>query len=237
MIASYAIVFARAIGFVFRAPGFSHPSLPHVVRAALALFLTVAIAPSVREIRMTGVFFATALVTEFLIGSAIGTAAAVLYDGAYAGGRIIDDYVGVKAIAPSVALVAPSGFGRVWSIAFTGALFLSGGYRYVVECIGYSFTKLPPGTILNGLAWGHFAQALATSIVGVGAAIAAPSVALAFVMQIGLAALSRVIPRFSSFALAFPLVYGVVLLATCAAIPLAAGAAIHPMLSFPEPIR
>ena len=51
--------------------------------------------------------------------------AASLYDGAYAGGRAVDDYVGVKAIAPSVQLVAPSGFGRIWSLAFTGGFFLT----------------------------------------------------------------------------------------------------------------
>jgi len=42
-------------------------------------------------------------------------------DGAYAGGRTVDDYLCVKAIAPSVQIVAHSGFGRVWSLVFTGA--------------------------------------------------------------------------------------------------------------------
>ncbi|MHB8480009.1 MAG: hypothetical protein ACYDA5_06340, partial [Vulcanimicrobiaceae bacterium] len=41
----------------------------------------------------------------------VGFAAALVYDGAYAGGRLIDDYVGIRAIAPSIDLVAPSGYG------------------------------------------------------------------------------------------------------------------------------
>ncbi len=72
---------------------------------------------------------------------------------AYAGGRIVDDYVGVKAIAPSLVLVAPSGYGRVWSLAFTGAFFLTGAYRIVLFGFAQSFARIPLGGALRAGDW------------------------------------------------------------------------------------
>jgi flagellar biosynthesis protein FliR len=146
--------------------------------------------------------------------------AAVVYDGAYAGGRVLDDYVGVKAIAPNVQLVAPSGFGRLWSLAFTGSYVLTGAYRIAIPAFAASFTRVPPGAPFDAHAWLAFATNLASTIVLVGASVAAPAIALAFVLQLSLAALARTIPRFSGFALAFPLVFGAVLLVCIASIPL-----------------
>ncbi|HTU69639.1 MAG TPA: flagellar biosynthetic protein FliR [Candidatus Baltobacteraceae bacterium] len=233
MTASVLLVFARCAGFAARAPGFSHPSVPHPLRAGIALLLTVAIAPGVRATHLAGIALAIALVVEFLLGSAIGMGASLLYDGAYAGGRMLDDYVGVKAIAPNVQLVAPSGFGRIWSIAFTGGYFLLGAYRLTILALAESFERIPPGAPFDPHAWLAFAASLASTIVLVAFAVAAPSIALAFVVQIALAALSRTIPRFAGFSLSFPLVFGAVLLVTAVSIPLLAARAAHPILLYP----
>ncbi len=227
------LVFARCAGFASRAPGFSHPSVPHALRAGVALVLTVAIAPGVRGAHPDGIALVVALVVEFLLGAAIGMGASLLYDGAYAGGRMLDDYVGVKAIAPSVQLVAPSGFGRVWSIAFTGGYFLFGAYRITVLAFSESFAHIAPGAPFDPHEWLAFAATLASTIVLVAVAVAAPAVALAFVVQVGLAALARAIPRFVGFSLSFPLVFGAVLLVTMVSVPLLAARAAHPILLYP----
>jgi flagellar biosynthetic protein FliR len=231
--ATALLVFARCAGFASRAPGFSHPSVPHSVRAGLALFLTMAIAPGVRVSHADGIPLIVALVTEFLLGSAIGIGASLLYDGAYAGGRMLDDYVGVKAIAPSLQLVAPSGFGRVWSLAFTGGYFLLGAYRITLLAFAQSFVRFAPGAPLEAHAWATFAASLASTIVLVAVAVAAPAIALAFVVQVALAALARTIPRFASFLLSFPLVFGAVLLVTAVSLPLLAARSAHPILLYP----
>ena len=232
------LVFARCAGFAFRAPGFSHPSVPAPVRAGIALFLTIAISPGVHAVReFDGIALIVALVTEFLLGSAIGIAASLLYDGAYAGGRVLDDYVGVKAIAPNVQLVAPSGYGRVWSIAFTGGFFLLGAYRVVLLALANSFARVAPGAPFDAHAWAPFIISLATTIVLIALSVAAPAIALAFVVQIALGALSRTIPRFASFSLSFPLVFGAVLIVTAISVPLLAAQAGHPILTFPGAMR
>jgi len=208
-----------------------------MLRAGLAFALTVAIVPGVRVRLLDGVGLIVAVMIEFALGTAIGMAASLIYDGAYAGGRMLDDYVGVKAIAPNVDLVAPSGFGRIWSVAFTGGYFLFGAYRPAVATFAASFERIVPGAPFDAHAWGPFAVSVATTIVTVALAVAAPAIALAFVTQIALAALARTVPRFATFTLSFPLVFGVVLIVTALSIPLAAARAAHPLVFIPGVVR
>jgi flagellar biosynthesis protein FliR len=229
------LIFARCAGFVFRAPGFSHPSVPPPVRAGFALTLALAIAPGAERVSAAfdGLGVVIALLAEFLLGSAIGMTASLVYDAAYAGGRVVDDYVGVKALAPSLQLVAPSGFGRVWSLAFTGGYFLSGAYRLVLLAFARSFQSIPLGAPLHAAGWARYAGEYAATIVLVAVQVAAPAVALAFVVQLGVGALSRVIPRFGSFTLAFPLAYAAALIASAVAMPIVAEHLPPPVLSAP----
>lgn len=228
------LVFARCAGFAFRAPGFSHPSVTPAVRAALAALLTLSM-PDVRAGRADAGALVPALAIEFLIGSAIGLAASIVYDGAYAGGRAVDDYVGVKSIAPSLQLVAPSGFGRVWSLAYTGGFFLTGAYRPTMLAFANTFHRLPVGSYVDPHGWSVFAASLAGTIVAVAVAVAAPAIALSFVVQIALGALSRAVPRFGSFTLTFPLTFGAAIVATVLAAPAVPLSAFAPIV--PLPVR
>jgi flagellar biosynthetic protein FliR len=215
------LVFARCAGFAFRAPGFAHPSVTPALRAGLAAFLAIATAPSAGSALgpIEGLAVVPAFALEFLIGSAIGMTASLVYDGAYAGGRAVDDYVGVKAIAPSLQLVAPSGFGRMWSLAYTGGFFLSGAYRVTILAFAHGFARLAPGSAVDAHAWSAYAGALAAGIASVGVAVAAPAIGSAFVAQTALGALSRAVPRFGSFTLAFPLAFAAALVATVLGVP------------------
>lgn len=229
------LVFARCAGFTFRAPGLSHPSVPGPLRAGFALVLAIAIASGAERAprAIDGAALVIALLTEFLLGGAIGMTASLIYDAAYAGGRVVDDYVGVKAIAPSLQLVAPSGFGRVWSLAFTGGFFLSGSYRAVLLGFGESFARMPVGAAMHANGWIGYAAAFASTMVLVALQVAAPAIALAFVVQIALGSLSRVIPRFGSFTLAFPLAFAAALVATAVAVPVFAQRLPAPLLDIP----
>lgn len=225
------LTLARCTGFVFRAPGFSHPSVPAPLRAGFAAALAMAIlsAPHASA-HVAGIAaMLLALVVEFLVGGAIGMTASLIYDAAYAGGRVVDDYVGMRAIAPSLQLVAPSGFGRVWSLAFTGGFFLSGAYRLALLGFAQSFTRIPIGGGIHAASWSAYASGFAATFVVVALAIAAPAVGLAFVAQIGIGALSRVVPRFGSFTLAFPLAFAAAIVATAIAVPLVTARAPAPL--------
>ena len=222
------LVFARCAGFVFRAPGFSHPDVPAPVRAGFAYVLSLALAHALAaNVRLgSGIVFAVA--GETLIGAAIGTAASMLYDGAYAGGRALDDYVGIRASVPSANVSAGAGFGRLWSLAFAAAFFELGGYRVALEAFADTFRTLPPAALVAPAHLQTFGVALPQTLLRAALYVAAPAIGIALVAQFALAVVARVVPRFSTFTLAFPVVFGCVVLATIAALPFVLQAAAAP---------
>jgi flagellar biosynthesis protein FliR len=231
------LVFARCVGFALRAPGFSHPSVVPAVRAGLALFLALAITPAVTATPLDGLLLVLAFANEVVVGGTIGMVASLIYDAAYAGGRAVDDYVGVKALAPNLALVAPSGFGRVWSLAYTGAFFLLGGYRVTLPAFAESFARIPLGLPLASHAWGPYVIGFASAALLVALGVAAPAIGLSYVVQIALGALSRAVPRFGNVTLTFPLGFAAALIATVLGVPLFIAHAGVPTLSFPQPAK
>lgn len=205
-----------------------------MVRAGLALVLTIAMLPAVRAVHSSaGIAFAFAIALDFGIGAAIGIAASVLYDGAYAGGRALDDYVGIRGSVPNAQIFAGAGFGRIWSLVFTAGFFLLGGYRVLIFAFSRSFESVPPGGAVSAHALYLYGVALPVSIIEAALLVAGPAIALVFVAQFTLGALTRVIPRFASFTLSFPIVFGAALAATIIAVPLLFGQSAVPWLRVP----
>ena len=190
-----------------------------MVRAGFALMFTFALLPGVRAVTVDGVALVAALTLECAIGGAIGIAAAILYDGAYAGGRALDDYVGIRGSVPNAQIYAPSGFGRIWSLVFTAGFFLLGGYRIAVAAYAHTLDVLPPGHVPATRELYAYALMLPATIVEAALMVAGPAIALVFVAQIALGALARVTPRFSGFTLTFPIMFGAALLATIVCVP------------------
>ncbi len=83
----------------------------------------------------------------------------------------------------------------------------------------------------------RFGLALPATILRAALLVAAPAIAVAAALQLALAAVARVVPRFSSFTLAFPIVFGAALLVTIAAIPLLAPLGARPWLVLPWSAR
>jgi flagellar biosynthesis protein FliR len=156
-----------------------------------------------------------------------------LYDGAYAGGRALDDYVGIRGSVPGAQFFAASGFGRVWSMVFTAGFFLLGAYRVVIYAFSRSFESVPPGGIPATHALFQYAIALPASIMEAALLVAGPAIALVFVVQLTLGALTRVIPRFASFTLSFPIVFAVAIIATVLAVPMLFTTSATPWLRVP----
>jgi flagellar biosynthetic protein FliR len=225
------LVFARCAGFVFRAPGFSHPDVPPPVRAGFAFMLSLAFTRAyAATARVPHDGFVVAIAIETLLGAAIGTAASMLYDGAYAGGRALDDYVGIKASVPNANVAAGAGFGRLWSLAFVTGFFVLGGYRVALEAFAHAFESLPPGALASSRDLQTFVLTLPATLARAALFVAGPAIGVAFVLQFSLAIIARLVPRLSTFTLAFPIVFGSVLLATIAALPWALGASGRPWM-------
>jgi flagellar biosynthetic protein FliR len=226
------LVFARCAGFAFRAPGFSHPAVPPPLRAGFAYALALALAPaSLRAAHLPrDGAFGLALAAEAALGAALGTAASLLYDGAYAGGRLVDDYVGIRANAPSSNLAASSGFGRLWSLAFVAGFFTLGGDHLALHAFAATFDTLPAGVLVSAPQLATFAVALPATLVRAALFIGGPAFVCAFAGQVALAALARVVPRLSPFTLSFGVAFALALLATLLTLPALAPLSARPWL-------
>ena len=228
------LVFARAAGLVSRAPAFAHPGVPTVVRAGFAFALALAVAPHVASVSaMDLAAFTFALAGEFAVGAAIGFGASLLYDGAYYAGRTIDDYLGVRGSVPGANVTSAQAFGRLWSSAFLIAFVLLDGWVPVVRAFASSFDHVAAGAFVAAAAWERFALALPATILRAAVVVAAPAIAVAASLQLVLAAVARVVPRFSSFTLAFPVTFAAAVLVTLATLPLVAPLGARPWLVFP----
>jgi flagellar biosynthetic protein FliR len=228
------LVFARAAGLVARAPGFSHPSVPPAVRAAFALALSFVIAPSIAPVRgLDLISFTVAIAGDFALGAAIGFGASLLYDGAYFAGRTIDDYLGVRGSVPGAHVTSAQAFGRLWSSVFLAAFVLLDGWVPVVRAFAGSFAHVAPGAFADGSGWMRYALALPATILRAAFVVAAPAIAVAAALQLSLAAVARVVPRFSSFTLAFPATFAAGLLVTVATLAALTPLGAHPWLVVP----
>jgi flagellar biosynthetic protein FliR len=231
---AYALVFARCAGFVFRAPGFSHPAVPPLVRVGLALVLALGMAPAVRAPGgLATSSFVLAIALETAIGALIGLAASVLYDGISAGARALDDYVGIQDSVRLAANASGDAFSKLWTITFVAAFFVFGGYQLLLVVFAGGFRALPPGTLLQPGHLMDLAVSLPALAIRAALVVAGPGILLGFLAQLALGAVARVIPRFASFTLTFPIVFGIVLLATLVTLPFAAGMAARPWLHLP----
>jgi flagellar biosynthetic protein FliR len=225
------LIFARCVGFVFRAPGFSHPDVPPPLRAGFAFVLALALERGVHERpAIPGGGFVAAVASEALVGAAMGTAASLLYDGAFSGGRALDDYVGIRASVPSADVAAGAGFGRLWSLAFATGFFVLGGDRIALAALARTFASLPPGALVDAHGLRTFALALPQTLARAALFVAGPALLVALLAQVGLAVVARLVPRFSTFSLAFGVVFAGALLATVATLPALLQASARPWM-------
>jgi flagellar biosynthesis protein FliR len=116
---------------------------------------------------------------------------------------------------------------------FLAAFVLLGGWIPVVEAFADSFAHVGPAAFVARDAWLRFALALPSTILHAAFLVAAPAIAVACASQLALAAVARVVPRFASFTLAFPIVLTGALLVTLAAVPLLAPLGARPVLVVP----
>ena len=232
------LVFARAAGLVARAPGFSHPSVPPMVRAGFALALAFAVAPHVAAAPALDLAaFSLAIAGDVAIGAAIGIGASLLYDGAYFAGRTIDDYLGVRGSVPGANVTSAQAFGRLWSATFLAAFLLLDGWVPVVHAFAGSFDRVGVAAWPSDGAWLRFAAGLPVTMLRAAFVVAAPAIAVAATLQLALAAVARVVPRFSSFSLTFPIVFAAALVVTVAAVPLLIPLGARPWLVLPWDAR
>jgi flagellar biosynthetic protein FliR len=178
----------------------------------LGIGLAIGVAPRVAvgyESLATGPFL-LALLTQLLVGLALGFLVFLVFAAVQSAGALVDLFGGftlAQAYDPQ-SQVNGAQFTRLFQMAALALLFASGGYQLIVAGLVRSFDAVPlTGTFdLGGLA-----SVLVTALTQMflsSLQIAGPLVVVLFLADVGLGLLTRVAPALNAFQMGFPIKIG-----------------------------
>ncbi len=201
----------RALGIVMVLPLPGGRGLPTPLRAALSFLLGGALASAV-PLSPTGpassgtTDLALAAVHEVLLGLAMGLTGRIVLSAAELAGRVIAGEVGLNA-APGFDVPVPA---QEPLPSFTGLFagllfFTTHAHEGVLTAFARSFEIAPAG--LGGLAPGAAATltGAVAALLELALRIAAPFIALNFVITLGFAILGRAVPKMNVFIVSYAL--------------------------------
>lgn len=218
------LAFFRVAGLMLIAPLFSARMVPRMVRAALAVLLTVLLVPALPPVPSTMIVGPAELATELIVGLGIGLGAAVMIGGAELAGDILAVQTGLSG---GTALDPLTGQGtgvlsQLLGLTVLLLLLVTNGHLVLIEALAASYTIVPIG-------WAFDLTGGVLELVGTmsllfsqGLQFAAPIIASVTVGYMALGVLARTSPQLNMLAVAFPLQIGLGLLVLGASLPLAA---------------
>ncbi|GAA4111908.1 flagellar biosynthetic protein FliR [Nocardioides fonticola] len=206
----------RIIAWLAVVPPFSTRAVPAMAKVVLGLGLSFAVAPTLgaSTIPVDTPGLIMVVVTQVLIGLAMGFLTSLLFAAVAAAGSVIDVFGGF-ALAQGfdpLGMQMNTVFGKFHQMLATMLLFATGGHLLVLGGLLRSFELLPLGDSPdvsggNDLLVRAFTVFFVTTV-----QIALPMVAVLFVVDLGLALMTKVAPQLNAINVMFPAKIGLTLL-------------------------
>lgn len=200
----------RAIGVVLVLPAPGARALPAPLRGAIGLLLAGllgGVVPRAPDLALvTWGPLATAAAGEVVVGLALGFVGRAFFAAAELGGRLIANEAGLVA-APGFDVPTPSQEPLPSFIgAFATLLFFGfGGHEIVLAAFARSFELAPAGAAALGPEAPGTFIAVSARVIELGLHLAAPFIALNFVITLAFAILSRAVPKMNVFIVSYAL--------------------------------
>ncbi|MEO6995289.1 MAG: flagellar biosynthetic protein FliR [Lacunisphaera sp.] len=215
---TWMMVLLRSIGIVMLLPTLAGRPLPVTVRMGLSLCLATLVAgivpPANLPLGSWPLVYAAA--GEVIMGLAMGFVARMTFSAVEMTGRIITSEIGFVA-SPGLGVPEPANEPLAAFLAvFTGVIFFAlGGHLTAITAFARSFSFAPPGHPLFQSAAPEFFIAITGHVLELGLRMAAPFIALNFLVTLAFSVLGRAVPKMNVFVLSFSvrLFVGLILLA------------------------
>lgn len=208
---AFFLIFARMGAMTMALPGIGDRSVPPRIRLVFALAMSLIFYPLVDKLfpaLPTSLYgMISAMVTEMLVGLAIGFSVKIIISALQFAGTAIAFQTGL-AFAQSVDPAngtQSSLFGTFLSMLSVALIFATDLHHLLLAAMHDSYTLFRPGSVMPT---GDLAEAAIKTVTGsfrVAIQLSGPFLAFGTIFYLGIGVLSRLIPQVQVFFLAMPL--------------------------------
>lgn len=201
---TWLMVFMRSLGVILQLPVLVGRPIPVAVRVGICVCLATLMAGVVPMAKVPETLPALVGATagEILLGLALGFVGRLAFGAVEMAGRIISIEIGLTA-TPGMGVPEPSTepIAALLSALAVVLYFLFGGHQLLLSTLAYSFKVTHAGSpAIDALAFDAVIRATA-HVIELGLRIAAPFIAMNFLVTLAFAAMGRAVPKMSVFIL------------------------------------
>lgn len=226
---AFLLASVRIMAWLAVVPPFSGRTVPPMAKMVLALGLSFAAVPNGDRIPLDTFSLLMNVLTQVLIGVAMGFATYLLIGAVAAAGSLVDVFGGFSLAQgfDPMSMNSNTVFGKFHQALATTLLFVSGGYLMVIGGLLKTFDYLPLGTSPD---WDGADEVILTAFglfFTTAVQIALPLIAVLVIADLGLALLTKIAPQMQAMTVMFPIKIALTLLIVGLSFPALPGALEH----------
>jgi flagellar biosynthesis protein FliR len=220
---AWMMVFMRTLGVILQLPIMTERPLPIMVRVGLCVCIATLLAGIVPAAPVPfGLWdLVKAIGGEVMLGLALGFVGRMVFAAVEMAGRIMTTEIGLSA-TPGMGVPEPSSE-PVAALLNTFAVvlfFMFGGHLMMLSALARSFVLAPAGHPALSPDAGETMIAATSQMLELGLRLAAPFIAMNFLVTVAFSVLGRVVPKMNVFVMSFSVrvVAGLTLLSSAGAL-------------------